>query len=1128
MIGRTVRHYEIREQLGSGGMGVVYKAYDTELRRFVALKFLPPATARDPRATARLRNEAIAASSLGSDHVQAVHEIAEDDEGRLFIVLEFYEGETLGDRIARGPLPAAEAVAVVRQVAQGLSAAHDASLVHRDIKPANIFLTRDGAVKILDFGLARAVDRERQTMTGAALGTPAYLAPEQARGDAVDRRADVWSLGVTLYECLTGKRPFRGDYGQAVIYNILNEDPEPVTDLAPAAGRVLAAVLDRALAKDPARRFQDCRELIDALDGASARAGLRRRRAARLGFGALAAAAAALVLWLVPGTVRNGASPVGPPSLAVLLFDNLGPEGDDGYVAASITEDLITGLAQFEGLNVLSRSAVERYRGRKPEPGVVGRNLGVGYVLEGSFRRVPDGMRISVQLIDAGSAFTIWADSFDGPFTDIFAIEDTVAVSVARALDLPTGGPAYALVTRHWTRNVEAYSYYLVGREKYWERGNPDRFYEARKLFAKALEIDPLYAPALAGLSQCHTAAIGFGIAEPDALEKALALARRAKEIDPALAVAWRAEGFALEESRRGEEAIACYRRALALSPGLETVYNLLGRVTFGWGEGVRQCYDVFERGIAARPYEDLNYVEFAQVLLKQGKVAEAEAVLARGLERLPNGPGLRYVQGVAWCMAGQVARGADMWLGRVAEQPDDFRPYSRLVLTLPYYDRQATADSVAVLMRRHWPDSPLIVRIDADYESGRGHYDAADSLYRRALAADPDMYIAQAGLADCLLARGRGDEARAVVADLLARWPGLPDTYALACRFHVKVDDWARVRDIAARWVEAFPGDAEAHDCLGEALRTLGSPERALESHRRGLATDWALFDNYRGFCLAARTLDVPADEQLAVAGKAVEVWPGKPFSWFLSGEVNERLGRTYQAAGAYQKAYDLDPHWGRGQALRALAAVYGRDGHHHQEVEAYLDVVARYPDETKTWILLAERAYHILGDEDLARRAATRALELDDVDATVTCYAHTVAHRILGDLDRGRDPDSAAGHYAAAVRTAERGLEDLAGAARCAALHGALGRTYARQGRADKARAQASLAVAGNPGDLGNLVAAAQIYSSLEDTDLAFTVLDSALAYGYRDRTELEHDPDLLAVRRDPRFTGLLRRID
>jgi len=372
MIGKSISHYRITEKLGGGGMGIVYKAEDTRLKRTVALKFLPPDLTRDEDAKKRFVHEAQAASALEHPNICNVHEIDETQDGQMFICMACYEGETLKKKIERGPLKVDEAVNIAVQVAGGLARAHEAGITHRDIKPANVMVTDRGEVKIVDFGLAKLSGRTRVTKTGTTAGTIAYMSPEQSRGEGVDSRTDIWSLGVVLYEMLTGKLPFKGDYEQAVVFSILNEDPEPLRNLRSEVPIGLERIVHKAMAKSPGERYRQVRDVLVELETLGTEQETRSMTAGR-----------------------------GRKSIAVLPFKSLSESKEDEYFSDGITEDILTQLSRIGDLKVISRTSVMRYKKSEKSLLEIGRELGVATILEGSVRRSGDRVRIVGELIDA-------------------------------------------------------------------------------------------------------------------------------------------------------------------------------------------------------------------------------------------------------------------------------------------------------------------------------------------------------------------------------------------------------------------------------------------------------------------------------------------------------------------------------------------------------------------------------------------------------------------------------------------------------------------------------------------------------------------------------------------------------
>ena len=508
MIGQTLSHYRILEKLGEGGMGVVYKAEDTRLKRTVALKFLPPELTRDTEAKERFTHEAQAASSLQHNNICVVFDIDQTENGQMFIAMEYLEGETLKKKIERGRLKIEEAVDIAIQVAQGLAKAHEHGIVHRDIKPANILITPDGVAKIVDFGLAKLSGRTMLTRTGSTLGTAAYMSPEQAHGEPVDQRTDIWSLGVVLYEMLVGRNPFAGDYEEAVVYRIVNEDPEFAGKIRPEVPARLDHIIERAIAKDPARRYQTIHELAVDLQAVSGerteslrgkaifgRLGRRQRKIAAR------ALPVAIVLIAVTGYfLTRGAPGSGPVSIVLLPLENITDDKGQEWFADGMTDALITNLARVSGLRVTQRSSAMRYRGANKSASEIAAELGVSYVLEGSVLRSADHVKITVRLIDALTNKYLWAEEYSRDFTGLLALQGEVAKAVAAQVRVTLTPKEQNFLTQEKPVNPKAYEAYLKGNFFFYKLTR-EGIGTALQYYERAIEIDSTYAPAYAGIA---------------------------------------------------------------------------------------------------------------------------------------------------------------------------------------------------------------------------------------------------------------------------------------------------------------------------------------------------------------------------------------------------------------------------------------------------------------------------------------------------------------------------------------------------------------------------------------------------------------------------------------------------
>jgi serine/threonine protein kinase/Flp pilus assembly protein TadD len=678
MIGKTISHYRITEKLGEGGMGVVYEAVDTKLDRTIALKFLPPESTRDPDAKARFIHEAKAASALDHPNVCNIHEIDSTDDGQLFIVMARYEGETLKDRIAQGPLPIDEAVDITRQVAEGLAKAHEREIVHRDIKPANIFLTNDGLVKILDFGLAKLVKGTKVTKTGTTLGTAGYMSPEQARGEAADHRTDLWCLGVVLYEMVTGRLPFLGDHEQAIIYAILSQDPDPVTGLRTGVPMELERIIGKCLAKDPAERYQHAEELLADLlhfrretsqattvsmtTGRPAGSGARRWPWL---MGAVVMAALALAIYPRLVDKRDPPPDSGRKMLVVLPIENLG-HPDDEYFADGLTEEITSRLATLPDLGVISRTSAVHYSNTDKTIRQIGEELGVDYVLEGTVRWDhpavgPSRVRITSQLIRASDDTHHWANSYDCELTDIFEVQADIARQVVEQLDIAVlEGQSRAIDATRATKSVDAYQAYLRGLHyRQYMSFSEQAQRQATAMFERAVELDPRFALAYAELSIVRSWR-GYipRKGSPDFLSNAKAAADSALKIRPDLPEAHLALGY-YWGNRDYDAALREFGIARRGLPNDFRVWKLLGFTQHRRGdlEGGLESYG---EAFALSPQDAEMAFHLAAILTDLRRYEEAIAYCDRALSLAPDFTSMfEYKAQLYWLWKGetQVAR---------------------------------------------------------------------------------------------------------------------------------------------------------------------------------------------------------------------------------------------------------------------------------------------------------------------------------------------------------------------------------------------------------------------------------------------------------------------------------------
>jgi serine/threonine-protein kinase len=862
MIGETVCHYRIIEELGGGGMGVVYRAEDTRLKRTVALKFLSPELTRDERAKRRFVTEAQAASQLDHPNICAIHEIEETEDGQLFLVLSCYEGETVRERLEKGPMPIDEAVGLAIHVARGMEEAHSRGIVHRDIKPANIFLADDGRAKILDFGLAKLAGQTRITRVGSTVGTVAYMSPEQARGGDVQAPTDIWSLGVVLYEALTGGLPFPGERPEAVLYSVVHEEPEPLGALRHDVPPELEAIVNRCLRKDPAERFPSAAELVSALEplgggrtsgssligiGSTTRIPVLPARRRGLVVAAVVLLLACVGLAMVPpvqDVVRSWLGVGKLPELkqvAVLPFRNAGDESDDAFVDG-LRRHLTFRLSQLEqddrSFRVIPATELDRHDVTTPEKAFS--VSGATHALEGTVVRSGHGVSLWLDLVDARSGEKVDNLQWQDNLANVAACQEDPVVATADMLGLTPQEQGHRTLSAGGTTVPGAFDAYIggLGRLCAEEDDSTDHVADAVSLFTEAVKLDPSYALAHVGLGQAHWSVFKTTGKEEDAW-RAAESARVATGLDNRLANAHIVAGLVENQVGSYPAAALEFTRALDIDPVNSVARRELATAHW-YNHELALAESTYKEAVVVRPKHWAAHFDLGSFYFTRNRYDDALRELGEAVELAPDNPWPYVVIGAAH-LEEERFDDACVQLNRALElKPSP--EVSRMV-----YSNLGTCHFV------------------------RSRYADAINMYDMALKEDESHYVTWGNLAAACDAAGDvvpGGEERAtecyvraleLAEEQLKFAPHGEGILASLAVYSAEIGDSARAWDHLGRSMELLPEDDGVMFDIGLAHEVLGDRDAALDWIGRAVESGYSRVQvettpGLRGLCSDVR----------------------------------------------------------------------------------------------------------------------------------------------------------------------------------------------------------------------------------------------------------------------------------
>ncbi|MBI5215400.1 MAG: protein kinase [Ignavibacteriae bacterium] len=684
MIGQTISHYKILEKLGEGGMGVVYKAQDTKLDRFVAIKFLPSHLSATSENRARFLQEAKATAALNHPNILSIYEIDEHNEN-AFIVLEFIDGQNLKDYLATlttgSGIPIKQAIEWTEKIANGLNVAHEKNIIHRDIKAENIMLTKSGQLKIMDFGLAKLRSNSSLTRVGASVGTLAYMSPEQVQGANADQRSDLWSLGILFFELLTGDLPFKSEHEAGLMYLIVNQDPPLPSELDRRLPASIDSVVKRMLEKEREKRFQNVDELLEALQS-------------------------------LQNNLQSTPKTDNKLAVAVLPFSTIGGDKENEYFGDGLTEELIVSLSQLKEFDVISRTNSMQYKNTAKDIKTIGKELGIKYLLEGSVRKFQDNLRITVQFVDVESGRQLWAESFKGRMEDVFDIQEQVSKQIVEALKIKLTPNEKIILTKRSTVNAEAFDCYLRAREFLYRRTKSSLQF-AIHLFQKAIELDTRYAAAYAGLGESY-ATLHYDYDTKEIwVDKAIESSLKALMYDSTVAEAYAALALAYFSKKSIQEAEAAARKSIELGPNIFTGYWVLARICHVMNRD-EEAVELLKKTIELNPDFHTAYGELRMAYERLGQKENIESVLNVMLELIP---------------------------AYLSKHPDDARSHIHYAIQLAAIGREEEALSQTKKATELSPDDPLMFYNAACVYSRLGKKSLAIETLHKSIIAGLEDY---------------------------------------------------------------------------------------------------------------------------------------------------------------------------------------------------------------------------------------------------------------------------------------------------------------------------------------------------------------------------------------------------